>query len=314
MSTSKSSVGVTATSFLKCGQLVAALKEQLPAAHTLKLASASASLAGEQLIDFAKDCDILLVGREVLSPSIITKLPRLRAVVKYGVGLDNLSLTSLKERGIEVYCEGGVNAYSVAEQTMGMMIGLTRRLSFNSHLMRSQVWQKDGGVGLKSRHLVIVGCGAVGSELLPLALAFGMGVTIVDILPKPEICSAYGVAQKPLHEALRLADVVSLHVPLTPKTRLFMGKEQLSLLKPEAFLINTARGEIWDLEAVEMALRQGRLAGAAADVFVEEPFLGQPILELPEFLATPHTCGNSVEAVRAMGEAALRGVLALTGG
>jgi D-3-phosphoglycerate dehydrogenase len=154
----------------------------------------------------------------------------------------------------------------------------------------------------------IVGCGNVGKDLTPILRAFGCPVLAHDILDFPDFYAAHQVEPVGLEELLRRSDVVTLHVPLDDSTRGILSAERLALLRPDALLINTARGGLVDEVVLKAMLSTGRLAGAGFDVFATEPPDDPGLLGLPNFLATPHIGGSSEEAVLAMGRAAIRGL------
>lgn len=303
-------VGVIASSFLKSPRLIGELKSALSRfPHVLKLASEPLDTP-VALGKFSSDCHILLIGREKFDRNVISKLPLAEALVKYGVGKDNIDEIALLDHGIDLYWESGVNAHYVAEYTVGMILALMRRIAYSSHMMRHGEWVKNGGVSLRGQRLAIVGCGHIGTSLIPLMQPFGLDICLVDVLDKSEVCKDFGVSQVDFSEALREADVVSLHVPLTHKTSPLIDEGALSLMKDSAYLINTCRGEVWDIQLVIRALEEGKLGGAACDVFKVEPYYDSTLAEIPNFLTTPHIAGNSSESIQAMGQAAIRGVVA----
>ncbi|MCB0307242.1 MAG: phosphoglycerate dehydrogenase, partial [Calditrichaeota bacterium] len=158
------------------------------------------------------------------------------------------------------------------------------------------------------RTVGIVGCGNIGKDLTPILRAFGCTVLAHDILDFPEFYAAHQVTPLGLEALLRRADVVTLHLPLDDSTRNILSAERLALLKPEAVLINTARGGLVDEAALKRMLIEGRLSAAGFDVFATEPPEDLDLLQLPNFLATPHIGGSSEEAILAMGRAAIRGL------
>nr|NIP99227.1 hydroxyacid dehydrogenase [Nitrospinaceae bacterium]NIR53418.1 hydroxyacid dehydrogenase [Nitrospinaceae bacterium]NIS83817.1 hydroxyacid dehydrogenase [Nitrospinaceae bacterium]NIT80613.1 hydroxyacid dehydrogenase [Nitrospinaceae bacterium]NIU42937.1 hydroxyacid dehydrogenase [Nitrospinaceae bacterium] len=166
-------------------------------------------------------------------------------------------------------------------------------------------WLKDGGAQLTGKTVGIVGCGRVGEEVVRLLAPFECRILIRDIVDKSKFCLETGASEVSFEELIETADLVSLHVPLTPLTRNLVDEITLHRMKPAAYLVNTARGEVVDPEALKRALQQGRIAGAALDVFAGEPPEDRELLALPNLLATPHIGGNTVEAVEAMGRAAI---------
>lgn len=260
-----------------------------------------------ELLRFCRGHEALLVGREVFDRELLAHLIELKAMIVYGVGTDNIDLEMLGKMGVHFYWQGGVNAWSVAEHTIGLMIAMLRRINLSNIGMRRGHWIKNGGTTLKDKVLGIIGCGSIGSELIPLAQAFGMNVQICDIEDKRQICQKFKIQQRSFVQLMSTSDIISLHLPLSQGSKGLIDKSAISMMKPGSYIINTSRGEVWDLSAVLSALEGGRLQGAAADVFSTEPFNDLQVLGHPLFIATPHIAGNCTESVEAMGEAALRG-------
>ncbi len=229
--------------------------------------------------------------------------PSLRVVANYAVGLDNLDLEAARSRGVIVTNTPDVLTRATAEHALALMLTLLRRVAEGDRLIRRrEPWQLGTmfmlGRGLEGRTLGIVGAGRIGSELGRLAEALGMRV-------------ATARRGDPLDEVLG-ADVVSLHCPLTPETRHLIRADTLQRMKPHAVLVNTSRGPVVDEEALVQALRAGELAGAALDVFEDEPDVHPGLLELENVVLTPHLGSATHEARNAMGMLcveALRAVL-----
>jgi D-3-phosphoglycerate dehydrogenase len=258
------------------------------------------NLSQETLIQRVRDADILVVrGRTRVTEDVIKAAGRLKAIVRAGVGIDNVDLKAAMERGIYVLNAAEASADSVAELTIGLMIALARKIPFLNESMRQGLWPKDMGLGteLRGKTLGIVGLGRIGSRVARVAKAIGMKVLAYDPYVSKERVLKLGVELVDFETLLRSSDFVSLHVPLTTETWRLIGERELQLMKPSAFLINTARGGIVDEEALERALRRGRLAGAALDVFeVEPPPPGKGLLSLDNVIMTPHIGGFTVEA------------------
>jgi len=210
--------------------------------------------------------------------------------------------------GVRLGWTGGVNKRSVAELALAFMIVILHEVPPAYCQLRTGAWQNRIGRQLSGRTVGIVGCGNVGKDLAPLLRALGCPVLAHDILDFPEFYGAHQVRPVGLEELLTRSDVVTLHVPLDDSTRNMLSAERLSLLRPDAILINTARGGLVDEAALKAMLADGRLAGAAFDVFAVEPPEDAELLALPNFLCTPHIGGSSEEAVLAMGRAAIKGL------
>ena len=232
----------------------------------------------------------------------------MRVISKYGVGTDMLDQKAMVRHGVRLGWTSGVNKRSVAELTIAFMISLLHELPQANRELRRGTWKNRLGRQLTGRVVGIVGCGNIGKDLTPILRAFGCSVLANDILDFPDFYAAHQVEPVELEELLRRADIVTLHVPLDDTTRGILGTERLACLKPDALLINTARGGLVDEIALKTMLTTGRLAGAGFDVFATEPPDDAELLGLPNFLATPHIGGSSDEAVLAMGRAAIRGL------
>lgn len=258
-----------------------------------------------EVFEGRSETEVLVLGRDKLGLGQLEALPNLKHVVKYGVGIDNIDLEALAGRQIELHWRGGVNAPQVAELTIGLMLGLVRNIALSSSLMRQGIWRKEGGRDLGSKVVAVVGCGHVGSRLVPLLSAFGCQVLICDIKDKHSVSSAFNAPQVSLDEALSRCDIATFHVPLSPLTENLISGRELRLIGPNGYLVNTSRGKVVDMKAVGDALDRGDLGGAAFDVYPEEPFRLESILSHPRVVCTPHIGGGSEEARHAMGSSVL---------
>lgn len=263
----------------------------------------------EELAEYLRDADAAVIGLEPLTRRVLDALPRLRVISKYGVGLDNLDADHARLLGKHVACTPGVNRRSVAEQTLGFLIGLFRNLFLGDRRIKSGEWRKEGGRTLTGRTVGIVGCGHIGTEVLRLLKVFECRLLICDILDKTDVAREFGAAQVSLEELLEASEAVSLHVPLTEETNGMIGSSALAMMRRDAYLVNTSRGQVVDQAALKEALSKGAIAGAALDVFVQEPPTDAEFLSLPNLTVTPHIGANAREAVEAMGMAAIDGLV-----
>lgn len=262
----------------------------------------------EGILHLASLSEKIIVGRERIDQKTLSALSSLKLISKYGIGLDNLDLKAMQTQGVKLGWSPGVNKRSVAEMTLCMMIALFRNLVVDHSLLQKGQWQKSRVQQLSQKSIGIIGCGQIGQELIRLLKPFGCELLVYDPRVYENFYTEYGVKPVEFEEVLKEADLVSIHAPLNESTRGMVGKEQLALMKKGSFLINNARGGIVIEEDLATALRSGCLAGAACDVFEEEPLQGSPLTKLENFIATPHTGGSSVEAIRAMGEAAIQNI------
>ena len=258
-----------------------------------------------ELIDFLKDADAAIIGRDPVTKATLEALPQLRAISKYGVGLDNLDIASIKEKGVEFAVTAGTNKRSVAELTLSFMLGLCHQTFMGAERIKRGEWIREGGHDLSGKTIGIVGCGNVGKEVIKLLKPFGCMILVCDIEDRSEFCRDQGVVQSSFEPLIEKSDIVTLHVPLTDLTRDMIDEDNLRKMKPNAYLINTSRGPVVNPSALHGALVSGEISGAALDVFCSEPPDDLAFLQLPNLMVTPHIGGNSVEAVEAMGQAAI---------
>ncbi|MGK5091525.1 phosphoglycerate dehydrogenase [Deltaproteobacteria bacterium TL4] len=259
----------------------------------------------EELIAYLQEVDGIILGLEQMNSTVIHALPDLKIIAKFGVGLNNVDVEFAKSEGKSIGWTGGTNKRSVAEQALTFMIGLCRNLFTTSFYLKRGQWVKDGGSQLSGKTVGIIGCGFIGTELLRLLQPFGCELLICDLLDKSETASTLQAKQVEFSELIRRSDVISLHVPLDDSTHHFINKDRLREMKPTAYLVNTCRGPVIDQAALKHALENQMIAGAALDVFEEEPPSDLEFLALPNLMVTPHIGGNAKEAVEAMGMAAI---------
>ncbi len=255
------------------------------------------------LFDLLAECTALIVRNQTrVDAELLAHAHRLKVVGRLGVGLDNLDLHALRERGITVVTGGNANAISVAEYTIAAMLMLARKLPAADRSTSRGRWERatfGAGVELYGKTLGLIGLGDIGARVAKRADAFGMRVVAHDPLITPTHFAAaeFDIRLMALDDVLRESDFVSLHVPLTPTTSNLIDAERLALMRPTAILINSSRGGIVDEGALVQALREGRLGGAALDVRAHEPpDEDDPFLQLDNVLLTPHIAGLTVEA------------------
>ena len=265
-------------------------------------------LSGNALVRFLRGHDKAITGLDVLDEAVFQAVPDLRIVSKYGVGLDMIDLDAARRHGVSVRWTPGVNRQAVAELTICFMIALCRSVVTLAREMRDDGWRHAGGRQLSSSTVGIVGCGSVGQQVARLCRAFGAEVIAHDIRAYDDFYRQTNVAPVTLDALLHRADIVTIHVPLDASTRGLVDAAAIARMKPDAFLVNTARGGIVDEAALKRALVEHRLGGAACDVFSIEPPVDRELLLLPNFVGTPHIGGGTREAVLAMGRAAIAGL------
>jgi D-3-phosphoglycerate dehydrogenase / 2-oxoglutarate reductase len=243
---------------------------------------------------------LIVAGSMTISGAVLRHATRLRIIAKQGIGVDTIDVETASELGIPVCNTAGSNSESVADHTFALMLGLVRKIRQLDAATRAgkgwNIWPPPVEQ-IAGKAIAIVGTGNVGSRVARRAAAgFDMRVLGNDIVVNRGLEIAYGVRFGPLEEIIGQADIVSLHVPLTPLTRGLVGESFLSQMRPTSMLINTSRGEIVDEAALGKALRSGEIAAAGLDVYETEPCLDSPLFGLENVLLTPHSAGQSTES------------------
>jgi len=231
------------------------------------------------------------------------KAPKLRAIGRAGVGVDNVDLDAATRRGIVVMNTPGGNAVAVAEHTFALMLSLARFIPRAHSTMTAGKWEKKTlqGTELRGKTLGVLGLGRVGVEVSRRALAFGMKVVAHDPYVAPSFAQQLKVTMVPLDELYAQSDYITLHVGLTPQTNGMINADAIGKMKKGVRLVNCARGELLNEAAVVEALQSGQLGGAALDVYSHEPLKDSPLMTLPNVLLTPHIAGSTNEAQEAVG-------------
>ena len=268
----------------------------------------TAVLFGDALAAFLRGHEKAITGLDVLDEAVFGAVPELRIVSKYGVGLDMIDLEAARRHGVSVRWTPGVNRQAVAELTICFMIALCRSVVPLARELAAGGWRHPGGRQISSSTVGIVGCGHVGQQVARLCRAFGATVLAHDIRAYDDFYREMGGTPVTLDALLAQSDIVTIHVPLGASTRGWIDARALARMKPDAFLVNTARGGIVDEQALKQALSERRLGGAAFDVFAAEPPVDRELLMLPTFVGTPHIGGGTREAALAMGRAAIAGL------
>lgn len=260
----------------------------------------STGLSGEELREAVARADGVVVrSTTTLDAAALEGSQRLRVIGRAGVGVDNIDVQAATARGIAVFNAPSGNTTSAAELTMALILGAMRKVAEADRSMRAGEWDRKRfrGFELHGKTLALVGAGRIGGEVARRARVFGMRVIAFDPYLQEERAKQLGITIASLEEAMRQGDVISLHVPLTDATRNLIGAPQLALVKPTAVLVNAARGGVLDEMALVDALREGRLAGAALDVYDAEPLpADHPLRSTENVLLTPHIGAATVEA------------------
>ena len=250
----------------------------------------------ETLIERAKDADVLAFSNLPFKKEVLEHCDNLKMISVAFTGVDHVAMDYCRERGILVSNCAGYSNTAVPELVFGMVLNLYRYIIECNQAVREGK-DKTGLVGqeLEGKKFGIIGMGAIGTRTAQLARAFGCEVYGYNRSPR----ETEGVTMTDMDTLLRECDIVSLHVPLTEQTKGLIGEAQLRLMKPNAILVNTARGPVVDSQALAAALEEGRIAGAAVDVFETEPPISEdhPLLKAPRLLATPHVAFATKEAL-----------------
>ena len=270
-----------------------------------------------EIIEYAKDnVTGIIVGVDPLSASVLQELKDLKAISKYGVGMDNIALDKAAELGIKVRNAVGTNNISVAELAIALIFTLARDIPANSAGVKNAGWSRTCGFELTGKKLGVVGGGMIGREVARRARGLEMQVYIYDPWFKDEqFLDQYAITKlDDLNVLFSQSDIISLHVPATTETRHIINKDSLSRMKPNSILINTSRGELVDEQALYEALVSGQIAGAAQDVFSSEPpAKDEKLLTLDNFILTPHIGAFTAEAGEKMALVSTQNLLDLLG-
>ena len=251
----------------------------------------------KSLPDELADADALIVRSAVQADAkLLAAAPKLRIIGRAGVGVDNIDAAEATRRGIVVMNTPGANAVAVAELTLGLMISMCRSIPRANTTMHAAKWEKKSlqGSELRGKTLGIVGLGRIGLEVARRARAFGMNLIGYDPFVAPVIARENNVTLVPIDEIFAESDFISLHVGLTPQTEGLINKTSIAIMKPGVRIINCARGELIVDEALADALKSGHVAGAALDVFRQEPLpAGSPFWTLPNVIVNPHSASTA---------------------
>lgn len=256
-------------------------------------------LTPEQLAERIGDFDALLVRSQTqVTRAIIEKAKNLKIIGRAGVGVDNIDLEAATERGIIVVNAPDGNTNSAAEHTMAMLMAMARKIPQAFHALRNKNWDRKSyvGVELKNKTLGVVGLGRIGAEVAARAKGQRMNVIAYDPFLTAEKAEKLGIDFGTVEEVLKAADFITVHTPLLKETRHLINEEAFKLMKDGVQIVNCARGGIIDENALYNAIKSKKVAGAALDVFEQEPMVDFRLLDLPEVVATPHLGASTIEA------------------
>ncbi len=274
-------------------------------------------LTPDELKEKIKDADAIVIRSGTkLTRDIIIAAKNLKVIARAGVGVDNVDLNAATEKGIIVVNSPDASSISVAELAMGLMLSAARNIPQATASLKKGEWDRKSfkGIELYGKTLGIIGLGRIGQQVAKRAKAFGMNLVGYDPYIPTNVAEKIGVELMDVNELCKVSDFITLHVPLTPKTKHIIGKEQIALMKKNAIIVNCARGGLIDEEALYEALKNGKIRGAGLDVFEEEPPKNNPLLTLNNVIGTPHQGASTVEAQKSAGTVVAEQVVKILNG
>lgn len=297
---------VTSPSFSKNKYLRDYLRSKLKNISVVKFNIEGEKLTGESLINFIDDYDVVISGLERFDKSIFLACPNLRVISKYGVGTDNINFEDCKKYNVKILTSSGINKLSVAEHTLTSLLYLAHNFGPSSRDLVEGRWIKNGGKQLSGKTVGIIGLGNIGKELTRLINPFNCRLIYTDPVRDLDFESTTNIEFFNLGSLLQHSDFITLHASLNEKSRGIIGFNEFKVMKSGVFVVNTARSELISQDALKAALNEpGKIGGIAIDVFHNEPFVEEYLLTNKYVLPTPHIAGNTEEAVKSMGKAAV---------
>jgi D-3-phosphoglycerate dehydrogenase len=272
-------------------------------------------LTSAELAAQIRGVDGIIAGLDAIDRAALECADRLKVIARYGVGVDAIDLYAAREKGIVVTNTPGANSVSVAELAVGLMLSLARSIPAATQATRRGEWPRTQGISMKGKTVGLIGFGAIGRQVA--RMLGGFECTLLAYDPVADESSAVVLNVQPLErdEVASRADFLSLHCPVLPETRSMVDAAFLARMKPGSYLINTARGELVDENALLASLESGHLSGAALDVFAPQPpDPNNPLLLHPRVIATPHMGAHTDGAMSSMGWMALNDCLAVLRG
>ena len=295
-------IAVISPLFSRSNELITTLRSHFPdttinADNTLK--------TKEDIIAYLQEMDGAIVGREEIDDEILQACPKLKILSRYGVGLDNVDVEALKKRNIHLGWTGGTNCNSVAEITLYFMLSLMRNTYTTATLLKQHTWKVNGGSELTGKTIGLFGFGHIAKRVVELLKPFSCTILVCNRTQNEAEAKSYGITFASKERILEVADIISIHLPLTPQSKNLFSRAEFEAMKSSAFIINTARGGIIDEEALKVALKTGQIAGAGLEAFAQEPVQDWELIDLPNLMCLPHVGGNSKESILAMGYASI---------
>lgn len=262
-------------------------------------------MKSEEVLELARDAVGIIAGTENLGGEILRQMPRLKVISRCGIGTNNIDIAAAKKLGIQIFNTPDAVTPAVAELTVGLILNLLRHVDLMHLEMKTGVWKKRMGNLLRDKKVGIVGFGRIGRRVAELLLPFGAEISYSD--PRPPEFFPQATARS-LDSLLAWSEIMTLHCSPPANSKPLLGREQISLMKKGAFLINTSRGSVLDEAALFHALKNNSLSGTALDVFCEEPYKG-PLLDLTNVILTPHIGSYAAECRIQMEREAVQNLL-----
>lgn len=272
----------------------------------------ASSISEDVLVEEAKDVDAILVKMAPITSKIIENAPKLKVIANHGIGYENIDVDFATKKGIWVTNVPGASAHSVAEFTVGLMLSICRKIALANMYLHNGGWDREKcfGIDLREKTIGIVGLGTIGLKVAQKLAGFEVKLLGYDPFVNQEAVKSLGVEMVDLRDLLARSDIVTLHVPLLPGTRGLIGAKEIALMKPTAYLINVARGGVVVEKDLLEALQDKRIAGAALDVFEEEPLpADHPLRKLDNVVLTPHIAALTNETQVVVAETAARNIV-----
>jgi len=264
----------------------------------------------DRLIEFLKGYEVALIGLDKFTDKVCSSLPDLKVVSLCSAGVDHFDPDILNKYGIKMWWAAGINKYSVSELAVCYMVFTIRRVHFLSSILHRGEWKGPIGPGadLRGKTIGIHGCGYIGKEVVKLLQPYGVKILACDRVDMPEFYAEYGVEKVDFDELLARSDVLTIHLSRNKTTIGLYTGEVLDKMKKGAILINVARGNMVDEDALKERLESGHISGAAFDVFAVEPANNNPLLKVPNFFASPHIGATTEESWAAMLRSGIHGI------
>ncbi len=279
--------------------------------HGFELCAFPADATLDALTPDLADAEALIVAFTEVNAELLDRAPKLRIVCKHGVGVDNIDLEETRRRGIWVSNVPNANKHAVADFTLAVLLALARRIPEADAQTKEGQWPRIFATDAWGKTIGICGLGNIGKQVALRAKGFNMRVLAFDFYPDTAFAEAEGIQFVGKDELLAQSDFVTLHMPLTDMTKDFIGEAEFRRMKPAAFLVNASRGGVVNEAALVQALLAREIAGAASDVFEQEPLQAHPLFALDNFIATSHIAGYTDGAINAIGEQCVEDIVAV---